>query len=168
MNKKVLVANRGEIAIKIIKTLRNMGYSTVSIFSKFDKESLHTKCSDESYMINTDNEVYAYYDVESIIDIAKKCNAIAIHPGIGFLSENVEFAKRCCDEGIVFIGPNEKLLGEISNKCKLKNRIKKYNIKVIDGSNKEIDKVEVAIIEANKIGYPVALKASFRRGWKRH
>ena len=168
MNKKVLVANRGEIAVKIINTLKSMGYSTVAIYSKFDKESLHIKCADESYMLDTDNEVYAYYDIDAIINIAKMCKAIAIHPGIGFLSENSEFAKKCSNENIIFIGPSNKLLGEISNKCYLKNRIAKQEIQVITGSNEETDKIEIAINEANQYGYPVVLKASFRRRWQRY
>lgn len=162
MIKKVLVANRGEIAIKIIHTLKSMGYYTIAIYSKFDEKSLHIKCADESHIIESDNDVYAYYDIESIISIAKKSDAIAIHPGIGFLSENADFANRCKDENIVFIGPNEKLLKEIYNKCRLKNKLKNCGFHIIGGGSQETNDVEIAIMEANKIGYPVVVKASLR------
>lgn len=113
---KILIANRGEIAVRIIKTCRENGIKSVSIFSDADKLALHVKLADESYYVGNSPSQESYLNQQKIIDIAKRCNATAIHPGYGFLSENAEFAQKCEDNGIIWIGPPPQAIASMGSK----------------------------------------------------
>ncbi len=159
MFKKVLVANRGEIAIRVMRACRELGIKTTAIYSDADKRAFHRFYADESYHIGKADPKDSYLNIEKIIKIAKKVDADAIHPGYGFLSENPEFAKRCIEEGFVFIGPEPKILAIAGSKLKSRKMMEKAGIKAIPGSPK-IKNLDDALKWAEKLGYPVAIKAS--------
>ena len=159
--KKVLVANRGEIAIRIFRACTEIGLRTVGIYTFEDRYSLHRYKADESYQIGADNEpLKPYLDIKAIIRVAKQNNVDAIHPGYGFLSENAEFAKQCEENGIIFIGPKVEVLQSLGDKVRAKEVAVKNNIPVIKSNEQELTSVEIALEEAEKIGYPVMLKAA--------
>ena len=159
MFKKILIANRGEIAVRIMRACREMGIKTVSVYSKADVNSLHRVYADESYCIGDPDPKKSYLNIDLILQIAKNCNAEAIHPGYGFLAENAEFAKRCEEEGIVFIGPKSKVIEAMGSKINARKIMKDIGVPVLPGSN-EIKDIDDAIKWANKIGYPIVIKAS--------
>ncbi|MBC3757115.1 pyruvate carboxylase [Hyunsoonleella sp. SJ7] len=159
--KKVLVANRGEIAIRIFRACTEINLKTIGIYTYEDRYSLHRYKSDESYQIGEDNEpLKPYLDISAIIKIALDNGADAIHPGYGFLSENANFAKACKDNGIIFIGPNVSVLKALGDKITAKQVAVDNNIPIIRSNEKPLKNIEVAISEAEKIGYPIMLKAS--------
>ncbi|GAB2767282.1 pyruvate carboxylase [Salinimicrobium soli] len=159
--KKVLVANRGEIAIRIFRACTEIGLRTVGIYTFEDRYSLHRYKADESYQIGADNEpLKPYLDIEAIVKVAKQNGVDAIHPGYGFLSENAEFAQKCEENGIIFIGPKVSVLKSLGDKVRAKEVAVKNNIPVIQSNEKELSSVEIALEEAEKIGYPVMLKAA--------
>ena len=159
--KKVLVANRGEIAIRIFRACTEIGLRTVGIYTFEDRYSLHRYKADESYQIGGENEpLKPYLDIDAIIRVAKKNNVDAIHPGYGFLSENADFAQKCEENDIVFIGPKVSVLKSLGDKVRAKEVAVKNDIPVIQSNEKELTSVEVALEEAEKIGYPVMLKAA--------
>lgn len=159
--KKVLVANRGEIAIRIFRACVEIGLETVGIYTYEDRYSLHRYKADESYQIGEDHEpLKPYLDIDSIIAVAKKNAVNAIHPGYGFLSENAEFAQKCADNDIIFIGPKVSVLKALGDKIMAKEVAVANNVPIIRSSSRDLDSVEVALEEANVIGYPVMLKAA--------
>ncbi len=159
--KKVLVANRGEIAIRIFRACTEMGLRTVGIYTYEDRYALHRYKADESYQIGADNDpLKPYLNIDAIIKVAKANGVDAIHPGYGFLSENAQFAQKCEDNGIIFIGPKVSVLQSLGDKIKAKEVAVSCNVPVIRSSQRDLDSVEVAIEEAEKIGYPVMLKAA--------
>lgn len=158
MFKRVLVANRGEIAVRVIKTLREMGIESVVVYSDADKYSLHTLMGDIKYNIGPPAPEKSYLDIEKIISIAKLSDSEAIHPGYGFLSQNPLFAKRCEEEGIVFIGPGERVQRVTGNKLGAKKIMKENNVPVIPGTLDSVKSLEEALDIANKIGYPIMMK----------
>lgn len=159
--KKVLVANRGEIAIRIFRACSELGIRTVGIYSKEDKYSLFRSKSDESYLVGEDKgPIEAYLDMESIIHIAKKKDVDAIHPGYGFLSENAEFARMCRENGIEFIGPSPEVMDRMGDKINSKKVAKEANVPTIPGVDHSIETAEEGIVIARQIGYPIMLKAS--------
>lgn len=158
---KVLVANRGEIAIRIFRACSELGIRSVGIYSKEDKYSLFRTKSDESYLIGEDKgPIDAYLDMDGIIELAKQKNVDAIHPGYGFLAENPEFVKKCEANGIIFIGPSADVMNMMGDKINSKKIAKEVNVATIPGIEKSIKSVEEAKEVANYIGYPVMLKAS--------
>jgi pyruvate carboxylase subunit A len=158
MFKKVLVANRGEIAIRVMRACRELGIKSVAVYSDADKGALFARYADEAYRIGEAPPSKSYLNIEAIIEIAKKCGADAIHPGYGFLAENHSFAKRCEDEGITFIGPSSDVIKMMGDKSKAKETMKKGGVPVIPGYS---DINEDRVLKcAEKIGYPVILKAS--------
>lgn len=158
---KILVANRGEIAIRILRAIAELNIRTVAIYTYEDRYSLHRYKADEAYQIGPDDEpLKPYLDIEEIINLAKKKNVHAIHPGYGFLSENVTFARRCEEEGIIFIGPRSEVMDRLGNKIKAKQVAKAARIPIIEESEKKLTNVKTAISEANRIGYPVMTKAA--------
>ena len=158
---KILVANRGEIAIRILRAGSELNIRTVAIYTYEDRYSLHRYKADEAYQIGPDNEpLKPYLDIEEIINLAKKKNVHAIHPGYGFLSENVTFARRCEEEGIIFIGPRPEVMERLGNKIKAKEVAREANIPIIEESEKSLTNVKIAIKEANRVGYPVMTKAA--------
>lgn len=163
--KKVLAANRGEIAIRIFRACTELDIRTVAIYSKEDHGSYHRFKADEAYLVGKDKKpIDAYLDIEGIIEIAKKSHVDAIHPGYGFLSENIEFARRCEEEGIIFIGPKSQHLDMFGDKVKARHQAVLANIPVIPGSDGPIDNVEEVEAFGNKYGYPIIIKASLGGG----
>lgn len=159
--KKVLVANRGEIAIRIFRACVEIGLKTVGIYTYEDRYSLHRYKADESYQIGDDTEpLKPYLDIDGIINIAKANDVDAIHPGYGFLSENAEFARKCADNDIIFIGPKEAVLKALGDKITAKEVAVANKVPIIRSSDKDLDTVEIALSEAKKIGYPIMLKAA--------
>ena len=159
--KKVLVANRGEIAIRIFRACTEIGLKTVGIYTFEDRYSLHRYKADESYQIGSDNApLKPYLNIQTIIQIAKDNEVDAIHPGYGFLSENAEFAKQCEENGIIFIGPKVSVLSSLGDKVKAKEVAVASNVPVIESNQKDLTSVEIALEEAERIGYPLMLKAA--------
>lgn len=158
MFSKILIANRGEIAVRIIRACKEMGIATVAVYSEADQNALHVALSDESYCIGPSEASGSYLKEEQIISAALLSGAQAIHPGYGFLSENAHFARLCRKNGIVFIGPEPESMERLSDKAILKELIAKTNLNVIPGT-KALSSVMEAEKEAQKLGYPVMLKA---------
>lgn len=160
MLKKVLVVNRGEIAVRIIRACREMGIRTVAIYSEADKNALHRTLADEAICIGPAQSSKSYLNVKAIIEAACLTGADSIHPGFGFLSENANFAKICKEIEIKFIGPSNELIELLGNKSQAKETMKKAGVPVVPGSNGLITSKEQAVQIAEKIKYPVMLKAS--------
>ncbi|MBW2979846.1 acetyl-CoA carboxylase biotin carboxylase subunit [Candidatus Woesearchaeota archaeon] len=163
MFKRVLIANRGEIALRVIRACRELGVGTVTIYSNSDKNSLAAKFSDKAYCIGSNEN---YLDVNKIIRVAKKAKVDAIHPGYGFLAENAEFAKLCEENRIKFIGPPVKAINMMGNKILARAAMQKAGISVIPGTSKQLKDVNSTLKIANKIGYPVIIKAAAGGGGK--
>lgn len=160
MLKKVLIANRGEIAVRIIRACREMGIHTVAIYSEADKNALHKTLADESVCIGPAPSNKSYLNIKAILEAACLTGADSIHPGFGFLSENANFAKMCEEIGIKFIGPKHELIELLGNKSKAKETMKNAEVPVVPGSDGLISSKEQAIELAKQIKYPVILKAS--------
>ena len=166
MLKKILIANRGEIAVRIIRACRELGIRTVAVYSEIDKNSLHKELADEAVCIGPAPSNKSYLNVKAIIKAACLTGCDGIHPGYGFLSENSSFAKMCDEIGIKFIGPTYKMIELMGNKSKAKETMKKAGVPVVPGSDGLVDNVLEAIKVALRIGYPVILKASSGGGGK--
>ena len=166
MLKKVLVANRGEIAVRIIRACREMGIRTVAIYSEADEKAMHTKLADEAICIGPANSSKSYLNIKNIIEAACITHADSIHPGFGFLSENSKFAKICEESGIKFIGPGSEVIDLMGNKSNAKKLMKSAGVPVIPGSDGALKNLEEAKKIAGKIGYPIMLKASNGGGGK--
>jgi pyruvate carboxylase len=163
--KKVLVANRGEIAIRVFRACTELGLRTVAIYSKEDAGSYHRYKADEAYLVGEGKKpIDAYLDIEGIIEIAKSNNVDAIHPGYGFLSENIEFAKRCEEEGIRFIGPKSEHLDMFGDKVKARTQAQKAGIPVIPGSDGPVSSLAEVAAFGEKHGYPIIIKAALGGG----
>ena len=160
MLRKVLIANRGEIAVRIIRACREMGIRTVAIYSEADKNALHTTLADEAICIGPAPSAKSYLNMKAILEAACLTGADSIHPGFGFLSENASFAKICEEMGIKFIGPKSKLIELLGNKSKAKETMKKAGVPVVRGSEGLLASKKQAVELAEEIGYPVMLKAS--------
>lgn len=160
MFKKVLVANRGEIAIRVMRACRELGISTVAVCSEADKNALFAKYADEAYLIGPAPSSQSYLNMEAILAVAKSTRSEAIHPGYGFLSENPVFAKRCEEEGIVFIGPPSHVIAEMGSKIRARNLMMKAGVPVVPGTKDAVEDPVEAIKIAEEIGYPVLIKAS--------
>ena len=158
--KKIMVANRGEIAIRILRAGHELGLTTVAMFTYEDRYSLHRYKADESYQIGANDEpLKPYLDVEEIIRVAKENGVEAIHPGYGFLSENVNFARRCREEGIVFIGPTPETMERLGDKVAAKIVAKEVGVPMIPDSQKDLPNEVVALEEARHVGFPLMVKA---------
>jgi pyruvate carboxylase len=159
--KKVLVANRGEIAIRVFRACYDLGLKTVAIYSREDALNLFRTKADEAYLIGENKSpLGAYLDIDLIIDLARRKGVDAIHPGYGFLSENPAFAEACEKNGIVFIGPRSDVLGQMGDKLSAKALAKKCYVPTIPGSAEPIRNAEEARARAEEYGYPVILKAA--------
>ncbi len=158
---KILVANRGEIAIRVLRAASELGIRTVSIFTHEDRFSPHRYKSDEAYQIGDDEDpLKPYLDIDAIIEIAKLNGVDAIHPGYGFLSENVAFASCCREEGIIFVGPTPEAMAQLGDKVQAKDNAIAAGLPVIEDSRLDLDTVDIAHSEAERIGYPLMLKAA--------
>ncbi len=163
---KVLVANRGEIAVRVIRALREMGIGSVAVYSEVDRSALHVQMADEAVCIGPPEATASYLNQEAIFEAARVKRADAIHPGYGFLAENPSFAKRCEEEGIVFIGPGYEEIGFLGNKLLSREKVGEAGIPIIPGMvGKDID-AEALLTEAEKIGFPVLIKAASGGGGK--
>ncbi|TYB75829.1 pyruvate carboxylase [Bizionia myxarmorum] len=159
--KKVLIANRGEIAIRILRACTELNLDTVAIYTFEDRYSQHRNKADESYQIGEDNQpLKPYLNSDEIIALAKSKNVDAIHPGYGFLSENSEFARKCAANGIIFIGPDPKVMDALGDKISAKKIAVKCNVPIIESNEIPLSSLKIAISEAEKIGYPLMLKAA--------
>lgn len=166
MLRKVLIANRGEIAVRIIRACRELGISTVAVYSEADKTALHKSLADEAVCIGPAPSAKSYLNIKAIIEAACLTGCDSIHPGFGFLSENSHFAKICEEIGIKFIGPSHTLIDLLGNKSKAKQTMKNAGVPVVPGSDGLVNSKKEAIEIAKQIGYPVMLKASAGGGGK--
>lgn len=158
--KKILIANRGEIALRVIRACKEMGITSVAVYSEADKESLHVKNADEAVHIGPPLSRKSYLNIDHIIKAAKEKKADAIHPGYGFLSENEVFAKACSENDMIFIGPMAECIAMAGNKSAARKKITELGIPIIPGSNSVISSPKEAVAIAKDVGYPVILKAS--------
>jgi len=161
MFKKLLVANRGEIAIRILRAASELNIKTIAVYTFEDRYSLHRYKADEAYQIGrNDDPLKPYLDIEAIVQVAKRENADAIHPGYGFLSENPAFARRCEEEQIAFIGPSSHIMEQLGDKIAAKKVAKQAGVPMIEDSKADITSIEIALTEARRIGYPIIIKAA--------
>ncbi len=166
MFEKILIANRGEIALRIIRTCKEMGIRTVAVYSTADEESLHVRFADEAVRIGPPSSAESYLSIPKIMAAVEITNADAIHPGYGFLAENADFAEVCAEYGIKFIGPTPEQMRKMGDKITAKDTMKKANVPVIPGSDGLIKDIKEGIAIAGDIGYPVILKATAGGGGK--
>ncbi|KVV14159.1 acetyl-CoA carboxylase biotin carboxylase subunit [Flavobacterium sp. TAB 87] len=164
--KKILVANRGEIAIRVMKTAKKMGIKTVAIFSKADRNAPHVKMADEAVCVGEAPSNQSYLLGDKIIEVAKNLQVDAIHPGYGFLSENADFAEKCEANNIIFIGPKSKAIRMMGNKLAAKDAVKEYDIPMVPGVDEAITDIEKAKKIAAEIGFPILIKAAAGGGGK--
>lgn len=160
MFKKVLVANRGEIAVRIMRTCKLLGIHTIGVYSEADANAPHVKMADEACLIGGPRVGESYLNIEKILEIAIICDAEAIHPGYGLLSENAEFARRCEEVGIVFIGPTPDVISRMGSKIEARKAMKEAGVPVVPGIEYPLANVEEALQVADLMGYPIMLKAS--------
>ena len=163
---KILIANRGEIAVRIIRACKEMNIKTVAVYSEADKDSLHTRLADEAICIGPANSNKSYLNYKNIIEAAYITGADSIHPGFGFLSENSQFAKICEESNIKFIGPSFEIIKLMGNKSNAKELMEKAGVPVVPGSKGSIKSINDAKKTAKEIGYPIMLKAAAGGGGK--
>ncbi|MGL6283799.1 MAG: biotin carboxylase N-terminal domain-containing protein, partial [Microcoleaceae cyanobacterium] len=157
---KVLIANRGEIALRIIRTCEEMGIPTVAVHSTIDRHALHVQLADEAVCIGEPTSSKSYLNIPNIISAALTHNATAIHPGYGFLAENAKFAEMCADHDLVFIGPSPAAIRAMGDKSTAKETMKRINVPTVPGSDGLLQDEQEALAIAQKIGYPVMIKAT--------
>ena len=160
MFNKILIANRGEIAVRVIRACRELGIKSAAIYSDADKTSLHTRLADESYHIGNSPAHESYLNQEKIINLAKEIRADAIHPGYGFFSENAEFIKALEKNKINFIGPSSKSVALMGSKTEARKLMAKNNVPIVPGTTDSINSVKEGLKISEEIGYPVLLKAA--------
>lgn len=166
MIEKILIANRGEIAVRIIRACREMGIETVAVYSEADREALHTQLADEAICIGPAASADSYLNMERILSAAMVTGADAIHPGFGFLSENSKFAQLCETCGLIFIGPSSEVIWKLGNKSVAKQTMIEAKVPVIPGNSKSVYTVEEGLKHAEEAGYPVMIKAALGGGGK--
>ena len=166
MFKKILIANRGEIAVRVIRACKEWGIKTVAVHSDVDKESMHVRLADESVCIGSHQPQNSYLNISSIMSAVDLTGAEAIHPGYGFLSENAKFSEIVNKHGIKFIGPSAELISKMGDKIEAKRIAKKYGLPVIEGSEGGVKSVSEAKTLCKEIGYPILSKASGDGGGK--
>ena len=166
MFRKILIANRGEIAVRVIRACRELGISTIAVYSEVDRASLHVRKADEAYPIGPAPASESYLRADKILDVARRSGAQAIHPGYGFLSENANFAQACADAGIKFIGPTPKSMEMMGSKTRARQHMEKAGIPFVPGTARGLTSAEEAEEVAERVGYPVMLKAAAGGGGK--
>ena len=166
MFKRVLVANRGEIAVRVIRALRGMGIPSVAVYSKEDQDSLHGRLAEERVCIGEGSSRNSYLNMDTLITVAKNTGCDAIHPGYGFLSENAQFAEKCRENDICFIGPSPEVMDGMGNKSQARAKMREAGVPVVPGSLKALYDVKEALEEAKAMGFPVMIKASSGGGGK--
>jgi acetyl-CoA carboxylase, biotin carboxylase subunit len=160
MFKKVLIANRGEIAVRVIRTCKALGIITIGVYSEADADAPHVKMADEAYLIGGSRVAESYLNINKILEVARETGAEAIHPGYGLLSENAEFARRCEEAGFIFIGPSPKVISKMGSKIESRKVMEEAGVPVVPGITYPLTDAEEAVEVADRIGYPVMLKAS--------
>src|SRR5215510_3182080 len=163
---KILIANRGEIAVRLIRACRELGIPTVAVYSDADRGALHVRMADEAYAIGPAPSRESYLAIEKIIDAAKRSHADAIHPGYGFLAENASFAKACEDAGITFIGPSANSIALMGSKIEARRAVARYGVESVPGTLDPVSSDAEARTIAASVGYPIMLKASGGGGGK--
>src|ERR1041384_2763279 len=166
MFKRILIANRGEIAVRIVRACRELDIETVAVYSEADRESLHVKYADYAYPVGPPPSIQSYLAIDRILDAVKKSGADAVHPGYGFLAENSEFAAACEDAGITFIGPSPKVIDQMGDKVKARAIMKAAGVPVVPGSDGILTSEEEVLATIEAIGYPCMLKAVAGGGGK--
>lgn len=166
MFKRVLVANRGEIAVRVIRALRGMGIPSVAVYSKEDQDSLHGRLAEERVCIGEGSSRNSYLNMDTLITVAQNTGCDAIHPGYGFLSENAQFAEKCRENDICFIGPSPEVIDGMGNKSQARAKMREAGVPVVPGSLKALYDVKEALDEAKAMGFPVMIKASSGGGGK--
>src|SRR6202167_2122987 len=166
MFKKILVANRGEIAVRVIRACREMGITSVAVFSDVDRASLHVLKADEAYPIGPAAATESYLNIGKILDVARHSGAEAIHPGYGFLSENARFAQACSDVVVKFIGPTAAAMDAMGSKTRARQAMERAGVPFVPGTSRGLESIEEAEEVAARIGYPVMLKAAAGGGGK--
>ncbi|HDJ22742.1 MAG TPA: acetyl-CoA carboxylase biotin carboxylase subunit [Candidatus Aminicenantes bacterium] len=166
MFRKVLVANRGEIALRVIRACHELGIATVAVYSDADRSALHVQAATEAVYIGASPALESYLNMARIIEVAQETGAEAIHPGYGFLAENPEFVRLCEEKGVVFIGPNSKAMALVGDKIRSREVVEKVGVPIIPGMKESFDRLEDYLAAAQKIGYPVMIKASAGGGGK--
>ena len=166
MFKKVLIANRGEIAIRVIRACRDLGIKTVAVYSEADYRSLHVALADEAYLIGPAPSSLSYLKIENLLRAIKESGAEAVHPGYGFLSENAEFAQAVRDAGVTFIGPTPENIQAMGNKLSAIEHMRAAKVPTVPGSDGPVQDIEQARKVSQKIGYPVIIKAAAGGGGK--
>jgi acetyl-CoA carboxylase biotin carboxylase subunit len=160
MLSKILIANRGEIALRVVRAARDLGITSVAAYSEADRDSLHVRHADESVCIGPAKSAQSYLDIEAIVDAARRTGAEAVHPGYGYLAENGDFARACEDAGLVFIGPTPENLDLAGDKIKAKSIIEKAGVPIVPSSPGGVGSIDEAVAFASEIDYPVMIKAS--------
>lgn len=160
MFRKILIANRGEIAARVIRTCKRLGIQTVAVYSEADQNALHVKMADEAYLLGGPRVNESYLNTDKILEIAKETGSEAIHPGYGLLAENADFARKCNEAGFVFIGPSPDVIAQMGSKIESRKVMEEAGVPVVPGINYPLQDVEEAVNVANETGYPVMLKAS--------
>ncbi len=163
---KVLIANRGEIAVRIIRACRDLGISPVAVYSEADRASQHVCLADEAYLLGAAPSAESYLAIPKILDVARRCRADAIHPGYGFLSENPRFATACADAGITMVGPSAGSMSLMGSKTGARTVLLTSGVPIVPGTNQALTSLDEAVAEARKIGFPVMLKAAAGGGGK--
>jgi acetyl-CoA carboxylase biotin carboxylase subunit len=166
MFKKILIANRGEIALRVLRACHELGISAVAVYSDVDRASLHVRKADESYPIGPAASSESYLNIPKILDVARRSGADAIHPGYGFLSENARFAQACADAGVKFIGPTAGAMDAMGSKTRARQAMEKAGVPFVPGTSRGVESLEEAEQVAARIGYPVMLKAAAGGGGK--
>ena len=166
MFKKILIANRGEIAVRVIRACHELGIAAVAVYSDVDRAALHVRKADEAYPIGAPAASESYLNIQKILDVAARSGADAIHPGYGFLSENAKFAKACADAGVKFIGPNAAAMDAMGSKTRARKAMERAGVPLVPGTSRGLESFEQAEEVAARIGYPVMLKAAAGGGGK--
>ena len=167
--KKILIANRGEIAVRVIRTCRDLGLATVAVYSACDRNALHVRLADEAYAIGPDEASESYLRVDKLIDVARLAGADAVHPGYGFLAENAEFAEACSNAGLTFIGPSVQAMRAMGSKTSAREIARRAGVSVVPGSVAPFEPTapdEELAAAAHAVGYPLLVKAVAGGGGK--
>src|SRR5438552_2056749 len=164
--RKILIANRGEIAVRVIRACREMGLSPVAVYSECDRTAMHVRLADEAYAVGPSPPRDSYLRIDRILDAAKKTGADAVHPGYGFLAENADFARACADAGITFIGPSPDSIDAMGSKTESRQRMQAAGVPVVPGLTEPVKSFDEIAAFAKKIGLPIMIKASAGGGGK--